>query len=107
VKKSPEGVNVSIMGREFAVACADEQRDALSQAAMHLDIKMREIQKSGKIIGMEKCAIMAALNITHELLSAQAKQGESDKISATVASILNKLDIAMQEQAQLSIQSSH
>ena len=105
MKKSPKGVNVSIMGREYAVACADEQRDALSQAAMHLDIKMREIQKSGKLIGMEKCAIMAALNITHELLSAQAKQGESDKLGARVSTILDKLDVAMQEQAQLSIQS--
>jgi cell division protein ZapA len=73
---------------------------------MHLDIKMREIQKSGKIIGMEKCAIMAALNITHELLSAQVKQGESDKLVARVSTILNKLDVAMQEQAQLSIQSN-
>jgi len=90
VKKSPEGVNVSIMGREFAVACADEQRDALSQAAMHLDIKMREIQKSGKIIGMEKCAIMAALNITHDLLSARAKQEDSDRFGATVSPILDK-----------------
>jgi len=107
MKKSPQGVNVSIMGREFAVACADEQRDALSQAAMHLDIKMREIQKSGKIIGMEKCAIMAALNITHELLSARAKQGESEKFDAKVSNILEKLDVAMQEQVQLSIPNSH
>ncbi len=108
MKKSPEGgVNVSIMGREFAVACNDEQRDALSQAAMHLDIKMREIQKSGKIIGMEKCAIMAALNITHELLSARAKQGESEKIDAKVTTILDKLDLAMLEQVQLSIPNSH
>ncbi len=107
MKKSTNGVSVSIMGREFAVACADEQRDALSQAAMYLDIKMREIQKSGKIIGMEKCAIMAALNITHDLLSAQAKQGESDRVGATISTILDKLDVAMQEQAQLSIQNSH
>jgi cell division protein ZapA (FtsZ GTPase activity inhibitor) len=48
---------------------------------------------------------MAALNITHELLSAQAKQGESDKLGARVSTILDKLDVAMQEQAQLSIQS--
>ena len=44
MKKSPEGVNVSIMGREFAVVCADDQRDALSLAAMHLDTKMHRSQ---------------------------------------------------------------
>lgn len=90
------------MGRDFAVACPDDQREALSQAAMHLDKKMREIQKSGKVIGMEKCAIMAALNITHELLSYQAKKGEAEKIGVALSGILKKLDVAMQEEAQLS-----
>ena len=103
MKKLPDGVKVSILGRDFAVACPDDQRDALSRAAMHLDKKMREIQKSGKVIGMEKCAIMAALNITHELLVYQAKNGETEKIGGTVSDILKKLDIAMQEEAQISI----
>lgn len=103
MKKPPDGVKVSIMGRDFAVACPDDQRDALSNAAMHLDKKMREIQKSGKVIGMEKCAIMAALNITHELLSYQAKNGETEKIGVALSGILKKLDIAMQEEAQFSI----
>ena len=103
MKKSPDGVKVSIMGREFAVACPDDQRDALSKAAMHLDRKMREIQKSGKVIGMEKCAIMAALNITHELLSYQARKGETEKIGVALSGILKKLDVAMQEEAQASI----
>ena len=91
------------MGREFTVACADDQRDALSSAAMHLDTKMREIQKTGKVIGVEKCAIMAALNITHELLSARAQQGETEKLGDMVTSILDKLDGAMEEQAQLPV----
>ena len=103
MKKSPDGVKVSILGREFAVACPDDQRDALSQAAMHLDQKMREIQKTGKVIGMEKCAIMAALNITHELLSYKAKYGETEKIGVALSGILKKLDFAMQEEAQISI----
>jgi cell division protein ZapA (FtsZ GTPase activity inhibitor) len=52
---------------------------------------------------MEKCAIMAALNITHELLSYQAKNGETEKIGVALSGILKKLDIAMQEEAQFSI----
>lgn len=91
------------MGREFAVACPDDQRDALSQAAMHLDKKMREIQKSGKVIGLEKCAVMAALNITHELLVYKAKNGETEKIGVALSGILKKLDVAMQEEPQVSI----
>lgn len=91
------------MGREFSVACSDDQRNALSQAAVHLDKKMREIQKSGKVIGLEKCAVMAALNITHELLALKAQGGETDKIGTVVFDILEKIDVAMQEQQQLSL----
>lgn len=88
------------MGREYSVACSEDQRNALSQAAVYLDKKMRDIQKNGKVIGLEKCAVMAALNITHELLSSEARSGESEKIGAKVCSILDKIDGAMQDQQQ-------
>lgn len=103
MNQATDGVKVSIMGREFSVACKDDQRHALSEAAVHLDNKMREIHKSGKIIGMEKCAIMAALNITHELLTLKIQDGESEKMGEMVFSILEKIDVAIQEQHQLSI----
>lgn len=102
MSKAPEGVTVSIMGRDFAIACSDDQRSALSQAAIYLDKKMREIQKSGKVIGMDKCAVMAALNITHELLALKMQKGESDKIGEMVFELLEKIDSVMQEQQQLS-----
>ena len=103
MKKVPDGVKVSIMGREFSVACSEDQQTALSQAAVHLDKKMREIQKSGKVIGLEKCAVMAALNISHELLALKAEKGDASKIGTAVFDILEKIDVAMQEQQQLSL----
>lgn len=103
MNRAPDGVKVFIMGREFSVACSDDQRGALKEAAAYLDDKMREIQKSGKIIGAEKCAIMAALNITHELLTSKAHNGETDKIGTKVFDLLEKIDVAIQEQKQLSI----
>lgn len=103
MNKVTDGVRVSILGREFSVACKEDQRNALSQAAVHLDNKMREIQKSGKIIGVDKCAIMAALNITHELLTLKVQTGESEKLGKVVFSLLEKIDVAIQEQQQLSI----
>lgn len=103
MKKLPEGVKVSIVGREFNVACQEDQQDALSQAALYLDKKMREIQQGGKVIGMEKCAIMAALNITHELLTLKARSGETEKLGTAVFDILEKIDGAMREQQQVSI----
>ena len=62
-------INVTIMGREFRVACPDDEREELLQSVSYLDKKMREIRDSGKVIGSERVAIMAALNITHELLT--------------------------------------
>jgi len=67
--KDPQaGVNVSIFGKDFRIACPEDEREDLLKAAKYLDGKMQEIHRSGKVLGAERCAIMAALNIAHELL---------------------------------------
>lgn len=60
------------MGREFTISCTEEERAGLIQAVNYLDRKMRDIRDAGKIVGAERIAIMAALNIAHELLQANA-----------------------------------
>ena len=62
-------LDVSIMGRSYKVACADDERDALLAAVAYLDRKMTDIKSAGKVGNAERIAVMAALNITHELLS--------------------------------------
>ena len=62
-------LDVSIMGRTYKVACADEERDALRAAVAYLDRKMSDIKSAGRVASAERIAVMAALNITHELLS--------------------------------------
>jgi cell division protein ZapA len=66
------GVDVNIMGREFTVSCTDEERPGLMNAVNYLDRKMKDIQSTGKVVGVERIAVMAALNITHELLNARS-----------------------------------
>ncbi len=61
-------LDVSIMGRTYKVACADDERDALLAAVEYLDRKMSDIKSAGKVGSAERIAVMAALNITHELL---------------------------------------
>lgn len=63
-----EAVTVQLLDREYRIACEEEERQELLQAAMHLDQQMREIRANGHILGMDKIAVMAALNITHEYL---------------------------------------
>ncbi|HKB62796.1 MAG TPA: cell division protein ZapA [Burkholderiales bacterium] len=64
-------LDVNIMGRTYKVACSDEERNALLSAVAYLDRKMSEIKSAGRVASAERIAVMAALNITHELLSSR------------------------------------
>jgi cell division protein ZapA len=68
VKSTPGGVTISILGKELMVTCPESEREALTAAARYLDERMREVQDGGMVIGTERCAVMAALNLTNELL---------------------------------------
>ena len=67
----PKTLDVTIMGRTYKVACSDEERNALLSAVAYLDRKMSEIKSTGRVASAERIAVMAALNITHELLSSR------------------------------------
>ena len=62
-------VTVHILDKEYCIACPEQERSNLESAARYLDSKMREIRSSGKVIGADRVAVMAALNISHELLN--------------------------------------
>lgn len=64
-------VSVRILEKEYQVACPAGERNELLKSAEVLNRKMREIRDSGKVVGTDRIAVMAALNITHELLQAQ------------------------------------
>jgi len=64
-------LDVTIMGRTYKVACSDEERNALLSAVAYLDRKMTEIKNAGRVASVERIAVMAALNIAHELLSSR------------------------------------
>lgn len=83
--QQPTTVEVKILDKEYLVACPQEEQEALLRSARHLDSKMREIRASGKVFGTERIAVMAALNITNEML-------ERDTMSDTASSILNAMD---------------
>jgi cell division protein ZapA len=64
----PSRVSVKILEKEYQVSCPLEERPALLDSAAYLNRKMREIRDSGKVIGLDRIAVMAALNLTNELL---------------------------------------
>lgn len=92
-----KGVNVSIMGRDFSVACPPDEQDSLLEASRYLDKNMKEIQKTGKIIGAERCAIMAALNITNDLLQLQKATAGQERVQARLSSLQERIDEVLRE----------
>lgn len=96
MKQTKSGINVNIFGKDFMVSCPEKEQDDLIKAAKLLDGKMQEIHSSGKVLGAERCAVMAALNIAHELLRMQKKDGfppeYEEKIRALSVKIGSVLD---------------
>jgi cell division protein ZapA len=98
VKTVPDGVTVNIMGKEFMVACPEGEREALVAAATFLDRKMREIQESGKVIGTERCAIMAALNITNDLLDLRRRGTTTPDVDQKLRFLQTKIDAVLRHE---------
>src|SRR3990172_3655027 len=74
-KTATKTLDIKLLDRELRVACPEEERGELLDAVAYLDKKMREIRDAGKIASVERIALMAALNITHELLSVKIGGG--------------------------------
>ena len=69
VERDKGAMNVSILGREFRVGCSEGEEKQLLATVEYLNRKMKEVRDTGKVVGNERIAIMAALNIAHELLA--------------------------------------
>ena len=91
-------VTVHILDKEYCIACPPEERANLENAARYLDGKMREIRTSGKVIGADRVAVMAALNITHDLLHKQQRLDmDADSTRQQVRSLLDRVDQALSD----------
>jgi len=103
MRATGEGLDVSILGKVFSVACREEEHTDLLAAAQYLDQKMRRIHATGKVIGLERCAVMAALNITHELLRLRQEIGVPEDFEVKLRDLRNRIDSALLEQHELEL----
>jgi len=97
----PKGLQINVMGREFRVACPEEEEKGLLEAVDYLNKKMAEIRDNGKVIGLERIAVMAALNIAHELLSTKVGGFDIAALKRRMESMETMLDQAMHDQSKL------
>jgi cell division protein ZapA len=97
-------VSVRLLDREYQVACPAEERSDLLDSAEYLDAKMREIRDSGKVVGLDRIAVVAALNLANELIK-QRKQGtfvEGD-LGARLKSLRERVESALENGRQLEL----
>jgi len=89
-------VTVRIMDKEYKISCPEGEHESLLASAKHVSENMKKVREGGKALGAERVAVMAALNITHELLSAkgsnQADMDLSKKVDSLHSTIQNVLD---------------
>ena len=97
---SDNTMTVTILDRDFQISCPPEEQDTLLASARYLNDQMKEIKSSGNVIGLERIAVMAALNIAHELLAEGSAKGTSD---AQLQRLTDKISRALGGQSQLQL----
>ena len=104
MKTSAKPIRVHILDKEYLIACPDDEREALFASAEFLTDKMKEIRDSGKIVGADRIAVMAALNMAHELLGQKTVKDDYQlDISPRIRALQDKIDVALNQGNQLEL----
>jgi len=97
-------VTIRILEKEYQVACPAAERPSLMASAELLNAKMREIRDSGKVVGLDRVAVMAALNLANDLIKAQSQDEELKHIvGVRIRSMREHLDTALGPAKQLTL----
>ena len=104
MKTNAKPIRVHILEKEYLIACPDEEREALFASAEFLTDKMKEIRDTGKIVGADRIAVMAALKMAHELLGQKTVKDDYQlDISQRIRALQDKIDVALNQGNQLEL----
>ena len=102
--QDPARVSVRIMEKEYVVACPYEERSALLDAAEFLNARMREIRDTGKVVGLDRIAVMAALNLAHEFLKGKDRESRLDNgVGQRVRALRERVESSLGKSQQLEL----
>jgi cell division protein ZapA len=96
-------VNVRILDKEYYFSCSQEERADLIQSAEFLNSKMREIRDSGKIIGLDRIAVMAALNLANELLKSRGRDPLAGDVGVRIRNMRERVEAVLAKGHQLEL----
>ena len=90
--EEPVGVSIKILDKEYRIACQPDEQDGLLASARLLDARMREIRQTGRVIGTDRIAVLAALNLAHDLVQLQRTSiGEGSETSRRLSRIQQRV----------------
>ena len=103
-EKEPTAVTVRILDKEFFVACPPDERQDLLDSAEYLNKKMREVRDTGQVVGADRIAVMAALNMAAELLRLRRQDSElQGNVTGRVKNMRERVEGALQRTRQLDL----
>ncbi len=95
----PEPISVTILDQEYQFACQPEERKALKEAATYLDERMLSIKGEGRLMALERIAVMTALNLSDELLKMQKlEQHRKKNVDSRIRILADELEDALEDQ---------
>ncbi|AMN46673.1 hypothetical protein ACG33_06100 [Steroidobacter denitrificans] len=92
-------VSIRILEKEYQVACLPEERSALLDSAEYLNARMREIRDTGNIVGLDRVAVMAALNLSNELLKMRAREEAPLEAARRIRQMRERVETALDQGA--------
>ncbi len=96
MSKGSNAVKVNILDKEYLVACPEEEKEALLSSARFLNDKMADIRSSGKVVGIDRIAVMAALNLAHDVIESESVDStQIDAYGSRIQGLNKKVEAAL------------
>jgi cell division protein ZapA len=103
-REAARPLSVRILEKDYFVACAPEERSELLDSAEFLNSRMREIRDSGKIVGLDRIAVMAALNLAHEVIRMRAStHGTEREVGNRLKTLRERVETSLERGQQLEL----
>ena len=98
-----KAISIRVLDKEYQVACPVNEEAALMASVRLLDEKMREVRDTRKMVGTDRVAVMAALNLAHDLLQLQAGGSSEPGVETKLRNLQNKVEAAITRGRQLEL----
>ena len=104
MKSDGRGIEVTVLDRKLRIACTEQEQQDLLKAVQYLDAKMREIRDSGKVVGLDRIAVIAALNMANELIRFRNRDTNLDSdVGGRLRILRERVESALEKGRQLEL----